>query len=311
MQPSDETFGIGRLSELSGLPVKTIRFYSDSGLLPASRTEAGHRRYTETDLARLQLIRSLRDLELDLPAIADVLQGHDDLADVLAAHAVTLETRIRALRRRLVVLRAAAADPSEPNLRRVHALARLDRAERRLLLERFWDRTVGETPESGPASKLREAAMPELGEDPTPEQLEAWLELADLVTDEDFQRAVRDQVSWPRRTGFVETEEWRRQSERVMDLVREAVSNGIEPDDPRARPAIDALASSWASAMGREDGPAFRASLAQHIEQGSDPRIARYWWLISIVRGMDPAAGRTWHWKVTSWMIRGLRGVSP
>lgn len=35
-------YGIGELSRLSGLPVRTIRFYSDQGLVPESgRTEAG------------------------------------------------------------------------------------------------------------------------------------------------------------------------------------------------------------------------------------------------------------------------------
>ena len=57
-----EGFSIGRLAALTGLPVKTIRFYSDAGLLPPSgRTEAGHRRYTATDVARLQLVRTLRE----------------------------------------------------------------------------------------------------------------------------------------------------------------------------------------------------------------------------------------------------------
>jgi DNA-binding transcriptional MerR regulator len=307
MQAQDVTFGIGQLSELSGLPIKTVRFYSDSGLLLASRTEAGHRRYSETDLARLQLIRSLRDLELDLPTIRQVLEGHDDLAEVLAAHTATLETRIKGLRRRLVVLRAAASDPSESNLRRIHALAWLDRAERRMLLERFWDQAVGDAGRGETSSRLREAAMPELGDDPTPEQLEAWLELAELVSNDDFQRAVRDQLSWPEKVGFVETPDWQRDHERAMDLIRQAVSVGTEPEHPEARPAIDALAAGWARALDREDGPAFRAWLAGGLEAASDPRIARYWWLISIVRGYDPEAGRSWHWQVIDWMLRALR----
>ncbi len=52
------TYTIGQLAMLSGLPVKTIRFYSDGGVLPAGRSGAGHRRYAEDALARLQLIRS-------------------------------------------------------------------------------------------------------------------------------------------------------------------------------------------------------------------------------------------------------------
>lgn len=39
---------IGELSRLPGVPVKTIRYYSDIGLVPGSgRTDAGYRRYDD------------------------------------------------------------------------------------------------------------------------------------------------------------------------------------------------------------------------------------------------------------------------
>ena len=38
------------------------------------------------------------------------------------------------------------------------------------------------------AGRLRAAGTPELPADPTPTQLDAWLELAELAADEDFQR---------------------------------------------------------------------------------------------------------------------------
>ena len=53
---------IGELSRRTGAPVKTLRFYSDRTLLPeAGRSRAGYRRYAETDVARVDLIRTLRD----------------------------------------------------------------------------------------------------------------------------------------------------------------------------------------------------------------------------------------------------------
>ncbi|PZS33015.1 MAG: hypothetical protein DLM58_08720 [Pseudonocardiales bacterium] len=73
MQEQAGNLSIGQLASASGLPVKTIRFYSDSGLLPAHRTAAGHRRYAPADLARLQLIRSLRSLDVNLATITELL----------------------------------------------------------------------------------------------------------------------------------------------------------------------------------------------------------------------------------------------
>jgi DNA-binding transcriptional MerR regulator len=185
------TYSIGQLAELSGLPVKTIRFYSDLGLLPpAGRTEAGHRRYDATDLARLQLVRSLRDLDVALPTIARVLEGRDSLGEILAAHIHTLETRIEALRRQLAVLKAAARSPTESTVRRLQALTRLQAVERQRLLERFWDSVLEGVPiDASLAERFRAYGTPELPDEPTPEQLDAWLELAVLASDEDFVRS--------------------------------------------------------------------------------------------------------------------------
>jgi DNA-binding transcriptional MerR regulator len=70
---------IGQLSELTGVPVRTIRFYSDAVhggtplVAPATRSPAGYRLYDVEAAARLELVRTLRDLDIDLPTIARVL----------------------------------------------------------------------------------------------------------------------------------------------------------------------------------------------------------------------------------------------
>lgn len=57
----ENTVGIGEPAARTGLPVKTIRCYSDIGLLPESgRSRGGHRRYTADALSRLRLIQRLR-----------------------------------------------------------------------------------------------------------------------------------------------------------------------------------------------------------------------------------------------------------
>ncbi|CAM5310591.1 MerR family transcriptional regulator [Streptomyces californicus] len=52
--PHDDRYAIGELAERAGVTVKTVRFYSDRGLLPeASRTTGGHRRYGPEAAERL------------------------------------------------------------------------------------------------------------------------------------------------------------------------------------------------------------------------------------------------------------------
>ena len=83
---------IGELSRLTGLPVKTIRYYSDIGLVrEARRTPAGYRRYDEQSLGRLELIRALRDLGIDLQTIARVAEQQSSLEDVARARADAID----------------------------------------------------------------------------------------------------------------------------------------------------------------------------------------------------------------------------
>ncbi len=83
----DALYSIGDLARRTGLTVKTIRFYSDSGIVPPTdRSPAGYRLYDIDALARLDLVRTLRDLGLDLAAIRQVLDREISLPEVAAAH---------------------------------------------------------------------------------------------------------------------------------------------------------------------------------------------------------------------------------
>ncbi|PRY00761.1 MerR family transcriptional regulator [Allonocardiopsis opalescens] len=66
-------YRISDLAARSGFPASTLRFYEQAGLLPARRTAAGHRRYGDTDLDRLALIRTARSYGLPLPEIGRLL----------------------------------------------------------------------------------------------------------------------------------------------------------------------------------------------------------------------------------------------
>ena len=72
---ADGTLSIGQASKRTGLSVKTLRYYSDQGLVPPSaRSRSGYRLYSETDLAKLDLVRTLREAGLSLDAIGRVLR---------------------------------------------------------------------------------------------------------------------------------------------------------------------------------------------------------------------------------------------
>ncbi|RUS48958.1 MerR family transcriptional regulator [Cohnella sp. AR92] len=65
---------VGDLARLTGLTVRTLRFYDQIGLFsPSGQTESGHRLYDESDLSRLQQILSLKELGLSLEEVRSAL----------------------------------------------------------------------------------------------------------------------------------------------------------------------------------------------------------------------------------------------
>lgn len=67
---------VGDLAKLTGLTVRTLRFYDQIGLFsPSGQTESGHRLYNELDLARLHQVLSLKELGLSLEEIKSALNG--------------------------------------------------------------------------------------------------------------------------------------------------------------------------------------------------------------------------------------------
>jgi DNA-binding transcriptional MerR regulator len=78
---------IGELSSKSGVPIKTIRYYEEFGLLKSeSRTEGNFRLFTEDSINRLHFIKRLQLLGLSLEEIRQCLsivdQGELPCADI-------------------------------------------------------------------------------------------------------------------------------------------------------------------------------------------------------------------------------------
>jgi DNA-binding transcriptional MerR regulator len=98
---------VGHLARATGLTVRTLHHWDEIGLLrPAGRSGAGHRRYSDEDVARLYRIVALRRLGLSLDDVGAALDAEgDDLRAAVAAHLARVEAQLaaqRELRRRLV-----------------------------------------------------------------------------------------------------------------------------------------------------------------------------------------------------------------
>ncbi|WP_326945092.1 MerR family transcriptional regulator [Amycolatopsis sp. NBC_01307] len=258
-------YSIGELARLTGLTVKAVRFYSDRGLVPpAERNSAGHRRYDATALARLDLIRTFRELGVDVATIRRIVDGEVTVADVAARHVGALDVQIRVLRLRRAVLAAVAergSSPEETSL--MNQLAHLTDTERRRLIDDFLRDALGDRPE---LAGIARTLTPELPENPASAQVEAWIELAELTQDPEFRAVLRRLVD--QHEGGLR----RDLAAEVRVAVTPALAAGVPPDSPEAAAIVGGL--------GREPG-----RLREWLAVVNDPRRERYVELLAVING--------------------------
>jgi DNA-binding transcriptional MerR regulator len=331
---------IGELSRLTGLSVKTIRYYSDVGLVPETdRSTANYRRYDRTSLARLELVRTLRELGLDIATIRRVLDQGADLAAVAAAHAEAIDAQIRILRLRRAALRAVARhDPSPEEVDRMTRIAQATADERRRIVEQFFDRIFGgvpETPDSVAFITRIRSVTPDLPDDPTDKQVDAWLELAEMLRDGDFQARLhamaqrtfgsqasgggnhRPGAGGNHRPGaggghgpggaaatMPTGPAMMRDAEILVERVSAAMDAGVTPSSARAAALVDEIVGPWAATVGRPDDPAYRRELLEQLEFGIEPRAERYWQLLAVINGWPPIPTTIHRW---TWFAEALR----
>ena len=66
---------IGQLSELAGVPRKTIRYYEKVGVLPQpGRNDARYRLYSDIDVRRVELVRRARALDMGLAEVRELVE---------------------------------------------------------------------------------------------------------------------------------------------------------------------------------------------------------------------------------------------
>ncbi|GIH98958.1 helix-turn-helix domain-containing protein [Planobispora takensis] len=300
MNDRTELFTIGQLSDRTGLSVRTIRFWSDTGLLPPTRRSAGgHRLYDAEAVARLDLVRTLRELGLGLDTVQRVLCGQATVTDVARTHADALDAEIRVLRLRRAVLRSIAQRGSTTEeIGIMHEMARLSAQERQRLIDDFVDRAFEGVAPGAPGAHIAEAMrrLPaELPDEPAPEQVDAWIELTGLVADEGFRRRVRQIVV----AGAQAAQEQRQPYDTalIMEHAGGAVEAGVAPDSAEGGAILERIL-----APGTPAGE--RARLAEEIETFTDRRVERYWQLMGILNGCSPVPTAT---PAFEWFAAALR----
>lgn len=183
-------------------------------------------------------------------------------------------------------------------------MTQLSRTERRNVVESFFEKVSdGINIDRKWVRQMIETTVPELPDEPTPEQCDAWIELSSILNDPSFIAQMRANASdaWDR--DAFDMEACKAASDAIVREAKQAIDDGLEPTSDTG----SAIARQWLEAsarlMGRQPDLDFRnwlrAKYAQH-----DDRAARYWQLVAIMRGQRPDSSPNREW---AWIVDAMR----
>lgn len=294
MTSMERKLTIGELARRTGVSVKRLRFYSDAGLLPpAARSRSGYRLYTEAHVRRIDLVRTLRDAGMGLDDIGRVLRRDVSLEQALALRLEAVEAHVAGLQRVAAAIRTALqSGATEEHLRRIMTVTRTSNEERRRVVERFYEKVVDGLPaDPSWVTGMIDASTPALPASPTPEQLEAWVELEGILADPKFLACRRANTadSW----GATGTSDMYVDAQlAALHAARSARAKNVSPTSAEARAIADRLAADVVKVAGCD-----AAAARERMRAKYDPSGARFWELVAIVRADEsPPKLDEWRW---------------
>ncbi|MER5946757.1 MerR family transcriptional regulator [Streptomyces sp. NPDC001904] len=304
---SDGLWSIGELAEHAGTTVKTVRFYSDSGLLPErARSTGGHRRYAPDALDRLRLIRSLRGLGLPVPEVRRVVDeragAQGVLEDAVAEQLRTLGSRLSALRWQEAALHLVHSCPPEERADRLRLVGSLGTPPSTAPLARFWRAWLPPRMPAASRTAFLEAAVPQPPDAPAPAQVLAFARLCALVSPPCVGET-RTQPAAHRSAGARESALLYAGLAEAYDLAARQLRAGTGPSGGEA---LDCFVATYARVAGCRDTPDFRRGLAPLL--AADPRLDGYWDLVAELITVPGSAPEPTPGSAHDWLLAALEG---
>lgn len=308
---SQKTYTIGELARRSEISTRRIRFYADAGLLSPGRTVAGYRVFDDRDLVVLDLIRSLREAGAGLDSIRSLLKQDVTLKDLLTVRLSDVEASIRRQKALAATLRMTLAtnNPTLHDLRRISQMIGHSQAQRYATAKAFLHMTTdGVSYDPRWRSTMVDLiAAPSLPDDPTTEQVDAWLELNDLLSNDRLRRLLRAQaVDTGRNAEFLrvrdEPEIWRARENQIMDKAQAALRKGLSPASSEGQQLADEYIAFMAWNRGLPDDAKFRDTVRDMWVEGE--LIDRFWHCVGVLNGDDSMASAEYKWLATATALR-------
>ena len=196
---------------------------------------------------------TLRDLGAGMEEIRRVLGAQLSLPELAATHLDLVERQLGQLQARRAVLRTIVRQrTTKEQVSLMHKLVSMSDDDRDRIVDEFWDSVTDGLDVHPTYIERLHQLRPHLPETPETAQLEAWIELADIVRDKEFRAKLRDHLRasfGTEQTRQLTTPEMMARIEKRRDLFREAQAaqqSGMPTDSPRARDIAERMAADTA-----------------------------------------------------------------
>ncbi len=84
MEQNTTLYTTGEMAKICGVSVRTVQYYDTRGILvPSTLSEGGRRLYSEADLSKMKIICFLRELDVSLGSIAELMR-EENSAEVIS-----------------------------------------------------------------------------------------------------------------------------------------------------------------------------------------------------------------------------------
>ncbi|MEL6477454.1 MAG: Cu(I)-responsive transcriptional regulator [Pseudomonadota bacterium] len=101
---------IGEAAKAADLPVKTVRYYADIGLVTPVRSASGYRQYGPAELAKLIFARRARAFGFSIEEVRELLSLYEDRNRSSADVKEIAQRRLEEIERRMAELTALRAE---------------------------------------------------------------------------------------------------------------------------------------------------------------------------------------------------------
>ncbi|HEX4202646.1 MAG TPA: MerR family transcriptional regulator [Ktedonobacteraceae bacterium] len=295
-EPQEKFYTIGAVAKLTGVPIKTIRYYTDINLLPAThRTQARFRLYSTEAIWQLQLIRVLRQLAFSLEEIRAIIGGNLSVSTAIDWQLDAVAHQIHQLQRVQEVLQQAKETRHQPE-QSIQTLYELGLA----LSENVAERSHFVTEKLH--ALVEQANLPEewrhhlldhfTWQSPatfTTKQIAAWTEVVHILNDPAFtEEALHlNSPTLHQSTSQMNIAEYNQQA---LILIQQAQSAALK-GEPLESESVQTLLRNWirliAASTQQAMTPAFLHELSVQLSTSSSERMQRFWTLMALLSGRE------------------------